>query len=99
MRAYIDILNEHNKKVDDLEEGVKNAAVKIAMGAAALVGATTADAKPSAVDPEIVAASGDTARTRPSKADAKADAKAGKEAPKPSVDAKARAKKFHLDLK
>jgi hypothetical protein len=95
MRAYIDILNEHNKKIDDLEEGVKDTAVKIAMGAAALLGATTADAKPSAVDPEIVAASGDTARTRPSKA----DAKAGKEAPKASVDAKARAKKFHLDLK
>jgi hypothetical protein len=93
MRAYIDILNEHNKKVDDLEEGVKNAAVKIAMGAAALVGATTADAKSTPVDAEIVAASGDTARTRPS------DKDKSKEAPKASVDAKARAKKFHLDLK
>ena len=94
LRDIIDLVESQGQ--DEIDEGLKSALKGAALGAAALA-SSNASAAPSKVDPEIVAASGDTARTRPvaSKKDA-----AKKDAPaKKSVDPKAAAKKFHLDLK
>jgi hypothetical protein len=94
LRDIIDLVESQGQ--DEIDEGLKSALKGAALGAAALA-SSNASAAPSKVDPEIVAASGDTARTRPvaSKKDA-----AKKDAPaKKAVDPKAAAKKFHLDLK